>query len=94
LLDKCSGWPMMCAIETPESQAELAARLAAWCVVEVDDQRFNFRFPDTRRLPAIFDALTPTQRAEFAGPRDAVVLHRPGRPMARTVGARRAKRNR
>ncbi|MDB5953101.1 MAG: hypothetical protein JWR65_4956 [Massilia sp.] len=68
LLDNCSGWPMMCAIETPESQAELAARLAAWCVVEVDDQRFNFRFPDTRRLPAIFDALTPTQRAEFAGP--------------------------
>jgi hypothetical protein len=68
LLEKCSGWPMMCAIETVESQAELAARLAAWCVVEVDDQRFNFRFPDTRRLPAIFDALTPVQRAGFAGP--------------------------
>jgi hypothetical protein len=68
LLGKCSGWPMMCAIDTTETQAELADRLAAWCVVEVDDQRFNFRFPDTRRLPAIFDALTPVQRAEFAGP--------------------------
>jgi hypothetical protein len=68
LLEKCSGWPMVCAIETAESQAELADRLAAWCVVEVDDQRFNFRFPDTRRLPAIFDALTPVQRAGFAGP--------------------------
>ncbi|HEX9173338.1 MAG TPA: DUF4123 domain-containing protein, partial [Telluria sp.] len=48
LLERCSGWPMMSAIETAESQAELTARLAAWCVVEVGEQRFNFRFPDTR----------------------------------------------
>lgn len=68
LLEKCSGWPMICAIETPESQAELTERLAAWCVVEVDDQRFNLRFPDTRRLPAIFGALSSEQRAAFAGP--------------------------
>lgn len=68
LLGKCSGWPMVCAIETAESQAELTARLAAWCVVEVDGQRFNFRFPDTRRLAAIFDALSAEQRAAFAGP--------------------------
>lgn len=68
LLNQCSGWPMVCAIETTESQAELTERLAAWCVVEVDGQRFNFRFPDTRRLPSIFDALSDGQRAEFAGP--------------------------
>jgi hypothetical protein len=68
LLENCSGWPMTCAIETTESQAELTERLAAWCVVEVDGQRFNFRFPDTRRLPAIFDVLSHGQRAEFAGP--------------------------
>jgi hypothetical protein len=68
LLEKCSGWPMICAIETSESQAELTERLAAWCVVEVDDQRFNFRFPDTRRLPAIFGALSDEQRATLAGP--------------------------
>jgi hypothetical protein len=68
LLDRCSGWPMISAIETAESQAELTERLAAWCVVEAGDQRFNFRFPDTRRLPAIFDALTAKQRLEFAGP--------------------------
>ena len=68
LLEQCSGWPMICAIETPESQAELTERLAAWCVVEVDGQRFNFRFSDTRRLPAIFDALLDGQRAQFAGP--------------------------
>lgn len=68
LLESCSGWPMICAIETAENQAELTERLAAWCVVEVDDQRFNFRFPDNRRLPAIFGALSVEQRAAFAGP--------------------------
>jgi hypothetical protein len=68
VLERCSGWPMISAIETAESQANLAARLAAWCVVEIADQRFNLRFPDTRRLPAIFDSLTATQRSEFAGP--------------------------
>lgn len=68
LLKQCSGWPMISAIETTESMAELTERLAAWCVVEVDGQRFNFRFPDTRRLPAIFDAFSDGQRAQFAGP--------------------------
>ncbi|PWF47961.1 DUF4123 domain-containing protein, partial [Massilia glaciei] len=50
VLAKCSGWPMVSAIETPETLAGLANRLAAWCIVENDNQRFNFRFPDTRRL--------------------------------------------
>jgi hypothetical protein len=59
---------MLSAIETVESQADLAVRLAAWCIVETDGQRFNFRFPDTRRLPSIFDALTTRQKAELAGP--------------------------
>jgi hypothetical protein len=68
LLSKCSGWPMISAIETRESQAELSERLAAWTVVAVDSQHWNFRFPDTRRLPAIFDVLTTRQRTEFAGP--------------------------
>lgn len=68
LLRECSGWPMICAIETAESQGELTERLAAWCVVEVDGQRFNFRFPDTRRLPAIFSALSADQLARLAGP--------------------------
>jgi hypothetical protein len=68
LLGKCSGFPMVSAIETIESQPELAARLAAWSVVQVDGQHFNFRFPDTRRLQGIFDALTSKQRSEFAGP--------------------------
>jgi hypothetical protein len=68
LLERCSGWPMISAIETAETPADLSARLAAWCVVEIADHRFNLRFPDTRRLPAIFDSLTMKQRSEFAGP--------------------------
>lgn len=68
ILSRCSGWPMVSAIETTESLAELSCRLAAWCIVEADDQRFNFRFPDTRRLPKIFDTLTLRQRAEMTGP--------------------------
>jgi hypothetical protein len=68
LLDRCSGWPMICEIETTENLFDLSSRLAAWCVVEVDDQRFNFRFPDTRRLPKIFATLTVLQRAQLAGP--------------------------
>lgn len=67
ILSHCSGWPMVSAVATYESAEQLSARLAAWCVVEIDAQRFNFRFPDTRRLPAIFEALTPQQRTEFAG---------------------------
>ncbi len=67
-LTQCSGWPMISVIETSESQAELAERLAAWCIVEVGGQRFNFRFPDTRRLPTIFSVLTQEQKNQMSGP--------------------------
>ncbi|MES2759190.1 MAG: DUF4123 domain-containing protein [Pseudomonadota bacterium] len=67
LLQRCSGRPMISAIETAESQNELTERLSAWCVVEAGDQRFNFRFPDTRRLPSIFATLTAEQRIQLAG---------------------------
>jgi hypothetical protein len=68
LLRLCDRWPMISLIETPESLEELSERLSAWCVVEVDGQRFNFRFADTRRLPAIYQSLNATQRGQFAGP--------------------------
>jgi hypothetical protein len=68
LLKSCSGWPMVSVIETAETLDQLTARLAAWCVVENDGQRFNFRFPDTRRLPGIFGALTHVQQGELSGP--------------------------
>jgi hypothetical protein len=67
-LERTSGWPMLSVIATRESQRQLADRLAAWCIVEADGQRFNFRFPDTRRLPAIFAALTSGQQAQMTGP--------------------------
>ena len=68
LLLSCDRWPMLSAVETPESFHQLAARLASWCVVKADGQRFNFRFPDTRRLRSIYTVLTPQQRAAFSGP--------------------------
>lgn len=68
VLRQCSGSPMVSAIETGETLLQLADRLAAWCVIYSDGQRFNFRFPDTRRLPGIFAALHPDQRAQLAGP--------------------------
>lgn len=67
LLRACAGWPMLGVIATPEPWRELAARLAAWCVIEADGQRFNFRFADTRRLPAILKTLDPAQRRQFTG---------------------------
>lgn len=68
LLRRCERWPMVSAIETSETLQGLANRLSAWCVVEADGQRFNFRFTDTRRLPAIFGTLKPEQRAWITGP--------------------------
>jgi hypothetical protein len=68
LLKRCNQWPMVSAIETTEFLRELSERLASWCVVEADGQRFNFRFADTRRLPCIFKTLSPAQRVAFCGP--------------------------
>ncbi|WP_332851783.1 DUF4123 domain-containing protein [Duganella sp. S19_KUP01_CR8] len=68
VLGLCSGSPMVSAIETEETLTQLTERLAAWCVIYSDGQRFNFRFPDTRRLPGIFSALRADQRAQLAGP--------------------------
>jgi hypothetical protein len=68
LLARCERWSMVSLIETPESMEVLAQRLAAWCLVEADEQRFNFRFADTRRLPAIFRTLNAQQRVQLSGP--------------------------
>lgn len=68
LLCECSGYPMVSAISSVETLSELTARLSAWCVIEADGQRFNFRFSDTRRLPAIFETLIPLQRTQLVGP--------------------------
>ena len=82
LLQSCDRWPMVSLIETRESLDELSERLSAWCVVEADGDRFNFRFADTRRLPAIYRSLNQTQRGQFAGPAERWRLHRARWPVA------------
>lgn len=67
VLEQCDGLPMLSAIVTHESVEIFGQRLAAWCIVEIEGERFNFRFPDTRRLPAIFDTLTRQQQRSFVG---------------------------
>ncbi|TXG02050.1 DUF4123 domain-containing protein [Massilia arenae] len=68
ILQRCSGWPMVSVIRTHEDLGQLAARITAWTVVEADGQRFHLRFADTRRIPAIVQALDPGQRAQLLGP--------------------------
>jgi hypothetical protein len=67
VLERCEGLPMLSAIVTSDSIDVLAERLAAWCTVATGGDYFNFRFPDTRRLPAIFAVLMPQQQRELAG---------------------------
>lgn len=61
------GMPMLSLIVTHESLDELALRLHPWCIVDADGQAFVFRFPDTRRLPAIIDMLAPAQHGALFG---------------------------
>lgn len=70
-LQRCDGWPMVHVIRSAESLQELGQRLEAWCVVDADGQYFNFRFPDTRRLPGIWQHLSAGQRAHLVGPATA-----------------------
>lgn len=67
-LRRCSAQPMVTLIQTQEPLAQLAARLARWCVVMVDGQSLNLRYPDTRRLPAIAHTLRPGQVRDMLGP--------------------------
>lgn len=67
VLTHCEGHPMVSAIATTEAIERLGQRLAAWCVVHADGLQFNFRFPDTRRLPAIVYVLTLTQKHALVG---------------------------
>lgn len=68
---------MVSAVATYESTEQLCVRLVPWCVVAIDGRRFNLRFPDTRRLPAIFEPLTKPQRLAFVG--NAIDWHFVGR---------------
>lgn len=67
-LSQCDGFPMLHAITTTESTQAFGLRLEQWCVVNADGDRFNFRYPDTRRIGGIYQHLNPSQRAHFVGP--------------------------
>jgi len=66
-LQRCSGWPMISLIDSAEPLELLAERLSRWCIVEADNQFFNLRYADTRRLPAIYSTLTAQQRSNMLG---------------------------
>lgn len=68
VLSLTDGLPMLSLIFTPESLDDMASRLHPWCIVNADGQPFVFRFPDTRRLPAIVDVLEPDQHGALFGP--------------------------
>ncbi|QAU35320.1 DUF4123 domain-containing protein [Janthinobacterium sp. 17J80-10] len=68
LLKKTNGLPALSIIVTPESLAQLARRLAPWCIVDAADHALALSFADTRILPELFDVLSPQQLAQFCGP--------------------------
>ncbi|MDN0074499.1 DUF4123 domain-containing protein [Crenobacter sp. SG2303] len=74
LLGFCDGMPMASVWRTSESLSEFVQRLLPWCVVKADDQYFNLRFPDTRRLLDIVGVLSDEQRAQFFGPASLCLL--------------------
>ena len=73
LLEKTNGHPALSLIVTPEPLKQLAARLAAWCIVDAADYTVALSFADTRILPPLFKTLTAQQLGQFCGDRKSVV---------------------
>ncbi|SFQ42027.1 DUF4123 domain-containing protein [Variovorax sp. 770b2] len=63
-----NGLPMLSFIHSLEPLDSLFERLSPWCVVNADGQHFVLRFPDTRRLPDVLNALSPPQQLALCGP--------------------------
>ncbi|UQV47334.1 DUF4123 domain-containing protein [Janthinobacterium lividum] len=70
LLEKANGHPALSLIVTPEPLSQLAARLAAWCIVDAADYTVALSFADTRILPQLFKILTAQQLGQLCGPAD------------------------
>jgi Domain of unknown function (DUF4123) len=70
LLAQCDALPGVICIQSDDAPPGLLSRLKRWTVVSCGDMQFNFRFTDTRRLPAIHRALSQSQRASLFGARD------------------------
>jgi len=63
-----NGLPMLSFIRSVETIGSLFERLSPWCIVNADGQYFVLRFPDTRRLPDVLNALSPQQQLALYGP--------------------------
>lgn len=70
LLAQCDALPSVICIQSDDAPPRLLSRLKRWTVVSCDGTQFNFRFTDTRRLPAIHRALTQPQQASLFGTHD------------------------
>lgn len=70
LLTQCDALPAITCIHAADALPALLSRLKRWTVVSCGDMQFNFRFTDTRRLPAIHRVLTPAQKAGLFGLHD------------------------
>jgi hypothetical protein len=68
LLKKTDGQPALSLIVSPESLAQLTARLVPWCIVNAADYTLGLSFADTRILPELCKVLSPQQLAQFCGP--------------------------
>ncbi|CDG84818.1 DUF4123 domain-containing protein [Janthinobacterium agaricidamnosum] len=68
LLKKTDGHPSLSLIVTPESLAQLAARLLPWCMVDADGHTLLLSFADTRILPELCKILTVQQLSQLCGP--------------------------
>ena len=62
LILRCDRLPAVTLIRSPSDVNTLLGRLKRWTVVNCGGMHFNFRYPDTRRLPGIYGVLTDAQR--------------------------------
>jgi len=67
LLVRCDRLPAVTLIRSPSNITTLLGRLKRWTVVNCGGVHFNFRYPDTRRLPGVFSVMTKTQRSSLFG---------------------------
>lgn len=67
LLATCDPLPAVTLIRSPSDVGSLLTRLKRWTVVNCGGMHFNFRYPDTRRLPGIHRVLTDVQRHTLFG---------------------------
>lgn len=63
LVARCNRLPAVTLIRSPSDINTLLRRLKRWTVVNCGGMHFNFRYPDTRRLPGIYGVLTDAQRS-------------------------------